>query len=283
MTRTTIQAALIAAAAAVALVAGPATARADLDVGASDALADDDPIVARRPARDVRLRVLSQRATVRTGPSLGYREVYVARRGQTFEVLERARTGYWFLVMLDDGTTGWIPGADVIAVDTPAERGGVLARMGRALRRTLMAPPRVTGASGALSFAAGALDGEGMFVLRPAIILEPHVALEGTLGMSPRAQSDAFLGGVGLTLRLAPDAIVGPLAHVGIGAAHIRPKADNFVDERKTLMTISAGGGFELTFKKQITVRLEARRWMLFDQNQADGGTELSGGLSVFF
>jgi hypothetical protein len=276
-----IRHALFPALLALALTASATGARAELD--ADDVLADDDPIVARRPARDVQLRVLSQRATVRTGPSLGYREVYVARRGQTFEVLERARTGYWFLVQLDDGTTGWIPGPDVIAVDTPASRGGVLVRMGRALRRTLMAPPRVGSATGALSFAAGALDREGMFLLRPAIILEPHVALEGTLGMSPRAQSDAFLGGLGLTLRLAPDAIVGPLAHVGLGAAHIRPKADNFVDERKTLMTISAGGGFELTFKKQITVRLEARRWMLFDQNQADGGTELSGGLSVFF
>lgn len=260
-----------------------------LGIAAPVAAADDDgadaaPVrVDDRAVGEIMLRVLAQRATVRTGPSLSYREVYVAQRGQTFEVLERARTDYWFKVMLDDGTTGWIPGDDVLAVEVPPSRGGLLTRMGRALRRTFMAPPRIAGATAALSFSAGVLDGEGVFVLRPQLLLEDHAALEFAVGLSPRAQSDAFLGGVGLTLRLMPDAILDPFANLGVGAAHIRPKADNFVDEKQTLMTLAAGGGVELTFKKQITVRLDARRWIFFDPNQAEGGTEFSGGLSVFF
>ena len=103
------------AAIALLLVATPAQA--------SD---DDAPRpVADRQLGEIMLRVLSQRATVRTGPSLSYREVYVAQRGQTFEVLERARTAYWFKVMLDDGTTGWIPGDDVLAVEVVASGGGI--------------------------------------------------------------------------------------------------------------------------------------------------------------
>ncbi len=239
--------------------------------------------VADRQLGEIMLRVLSQRATVRTGPSLSYREVYVAQRGQTFEVLERARTDYWFKVMLEDGTTGWIPGDDVLAVEVAPTGGGLLTRIGRALRRTFMAPPRIADAHAALSFSAGMLDGEGVFVLRPQVLLEDHAALEFAIGLSPRAQSDAFLAGVGMTLRLWPDAVIDPFASLGVGAAHIRPKADNFVDEKQTLMTVAAGGGLELTFKKQITVRLDARRWMFFDPNQAEGGTEFSGGLSVFF
>ena len=48
-------------------------------------------------------------------------------------------------------------------------------------------------------------------------------------------------------------------------------------------MALSAGGGLEITFKKQITVRFDYRRWVLFDPDQAEGGHELSGGLAIFF
>ena len=44
-----------------------------------------------------------------------------------------------------------------------------------------------------------------------------------------------------------------------------------------------AGGGIEITFKKQITVRLDARNWTLFDQNKSSNGQEYTGGLAIFF
>ena len=72
-------------------------------------------------------------------------------------------------------------------------------------------------------------------------------------------------------------------ASIGLGAAYIRPKADNFVDKRETLMALGAGGGLEITFKKQITLRIDARNWSLFDENKANNGQEYSGGLAIFF
>ncbi len=249
-----------------------AIALAGVAAGATDAAADSY------------LRVIAQDAPVYTGPGASYRDVYDARRGEVFEVVERATEGYWFRIVLPDGTSGWIYGELVFPFDVvDEERPGVLRRMGRAIRRTLLGPPPAPRADVELSMSAGLLQREGMFLFRPAWLIDSHFALEAFAGLSPRAQKDLFLAGVGSTLRLQPGAAIGPFVNAGVGVAHIRPKADNFIDPEETLMALAVGGGFEITFKKQITVRLDYRRWVLFDPDNADGGHELSGGLAIFF
>lgn len=237
-----------------------------------------------RAAADAYVRVVSQEAPVHSGPGARYRELDVVERGAVFRVLRRAGDGFWFQVELEDGTTGWLLGETVFPFEVVEESSpGVFGRMGRAIRRAVLGPSPVPQADVEISFSAGALDGEGAFLLRPAWIIEDHVALEGFLGLSPRQDEDLFLAGLGWTLRLAPGAAIGPFAHLGVGAAHLRPKADNFTEEPETLLALEAGGGFEITFKKQITVRLDYRRWTIFDPDQASGGQELSGGLAIFF
>jgi Bacterial SH3 domain len=233
---------------------------------------------------DAYLRVIAQKAPVHTGPNATYREIYYAKRGEVFEVLERGTRDYWFRVALDDGTTGWILGDMVYPFEVgDEEEPGVFTRMGRAIRRAILGPSPVPYSSVEVSFSAGVLDKEGLYLVRPAWIIDPYFAIEGFAGISPRGQKDIFLGGVGWTLRMVPGAVIGPYLNAGVGAAHIRPKADNFVDPEETLMALSAGGGFEITFKKQITVRLDARNWTLFNQNKSSNGQELTGGLAIFF
>ena len=183
-----------------------------------------------------------------------------------------------------DAAAGWILG-DVVFPFEVGETGqpGVFTRMGRAIRGALLGPSPAPYADVGLSFSAGILDLEGVFVLRPSWLIDPHWALEGFAGLSPRSEKDIFLGGTAFVLRLAPGAVIGPYATIGLGAAYIRPKADNFVDPEETLMALAAGGGLEITFKKQITLRLDARNWTLFDQNKASNGQEYSGGLAIFF
>ncbi|HEY0190973.1 MAG TPA: SH3 domain-containing protein [Kofleriaceae bacterium] len=230
------------------------------------------------------LRVIAQRAPVHSGPGAAYREIYFAERGQVFQVIERGTRDYWFKVELDDGTSGWILGDLVFPFEVgPDTDAGVFSRMGAAIKDTLLGPSPVVNASAGLSFSAGVLDKEGMYLLRPSWIIDPYWALEGFAGLSPRSDKDVFLGGLGFVLRLVPGAVIGPYAGVSLGAAHIRPKADNFVDPKETLMALSAGGGLEITFKKQITVRLDVRNWSLFNQNHANNGQEYSGGLAIFF
>jgi SH3 domain-containing protein len=230
------------------------------------------------------LRVIAQRAPVHSGPNASYREVYYAERGQVFPVLERGTRDYWFRIELDDGTTGWIVGDMVFPFEVgPPGDEGVFVRMGQAIKGAILGPSPVGYASVGLSFSAGLLDGEGMFLLRPSWLVDPYWAVEGFAGLSPRGDKDIFLGGLGFVLRLVPGAVIGPYASISTGAAHIRPKADNFVDKNETLMALGAGGGFEITFKKQITLRLDVRNWSLFNENHASNGQEYSGGLAIFF
>jgi opacity protein-like surface antigen len=235
-------------------------------------------------AAEAYLRVISQKAPVHSGPSGAYREVFIAERGQVFQVLERGTRDYWFKVELEDGTNGWILGDLVTPFEVgPAGEAGVFTRMGQAIRGAILGPSPVASADVGLSFSAGVLDGEGVYLLRPSWLVDPYWAVEGFAGLSPRSEKDVFLGGLGFVLRLVPGAVIGPYASLGIGAAYIRPKADNFVDKNETLMALGAGGGLEITFKKQITVRLDARNWSLFNQNHANNGQEYSGGLAIFF
>ena len=241
-------------------------------------------LAAGRADADAFVRVLAQKASARSGPSNGYREVAVVTRNQVFPVLERGTRDYWFKIELEDGTSGWILGDQVFPFEVGEEtEPGAFTRMGRAIRRAILGPSPVPYAHVGLSFSAGVFDKEGVFLLRPSWIIDPYVALEAHAGLSPRSDTSAYLGGLSFVLRMAPGAVIGPYATLGLGVAHIVPKADNFVDMEANLMALGAGGGLEITFKKQITVRLDARNWTIFDENVSRNGQEYTGGLAIFF
>jgi opacity protein-like surface antigen len=231
------------------------------------------------------VRVISQKAPVHTGPGHGYRESYVAERGEVFEVEERGTRGFWFRIRLEDGTSGWVLGELVypFEFDETVDKPGFFARTWKSIRRGVLGPPPIVSADVEISFSAGVLDNEGLFLLRPAWVIDPYFAIEAFGGLSPRAEKDIFLGGLGWTLRLIPGAYVGPYLNAGVGAAHSRPKTDNELDVTETVMALAVGGGLEITFKKQITLRLDARNWTLFDPDKAANGQEYSGGLAIFF
>lgn len=233
---------------------------------------------------DAFLRVISHDAPVHTGPGPQYRSIYSAERGDVLEVLKRGNQSYWFQVRLEDGTTGWIFGELVFPFEVVdgVERG-FFTRVGDAIDDALLGPSPVSTADVEISFSAGTLDGEGTFLLRPGWLIDKYFSVEGFLGLSPRQQEDLFLGGLGWTLRLLPGAAIGPYVNAGVGVAHIRPKADNFTQDTETLMALVAGGGFEITFKKQITLRMDFRNWTVFDPDQSSNGQEYTGGLAIFF
>jgi hypothetical protein len=237
-----------------------------------------------RADADAYLRVIGQKASVRSGPGGNYREVFVAERGQVFQVLERGTRAYWFKIELEDGTSGWIVGDMVFPFEVGEEdEPGTFTRMGRAIRAAILGPSPVPFATVGLSFSAGVLQGEGIYLFRPSWLIDQYWAIEGFAGLSPRSDKDIYSGGLSFVLRMAPGAVIGPFFTLGLGAAHITPTATNYVDPRETDMAMIAGGGVEITFKKQITVRIDARNWTIFNQNHANNGQEYSGGLAVFF
>ena len=230
------------------------------------------------------VRVITQRAHVRTGPGADFRSMYVAVRGAVMAVKERGTKGYWFRVELEDGTTGWIFGEQVFPFDVVDEDDpGALARLGRGIRRAILGPTLLPYADVELSFSAGALAGEGIFLFRPAWIVDPYFAVEAFLGESPRKDETVLVAGLGWTLRLIPGAAIGPYLHAGLGGAHFEPKESAPTLQPHSTAALNVGGGFEITLKKRITFRLDFRNWTFFDADEGEHAQEYSGGLAVFF
>src|SRR5438552_140755 len=92
-------------------------------------------------AADAFVRVLVQRANVHTGPGGEFRTMAVAERGQVLSVKERGTKGYWFRVELEDGTTGWIYGEEVVPFEVvDEEEEGFFSRMWGGIRKAIFGP-----------------------------------------------------------------------------------------------------------------------------------------------
>jgi hypothetical protein len=232
---------------------------------------------------DAFVRVLTSSALVRTGPGADFREVHTARRGDVLGVRARGTRGYWLEVELDDGSTGWIFGEQVEPFDVVDDDPSFFTRAWRGFRHALLGPSPVPYADVELAFSAGMLGGDGLFLFRPAWLIDPYFALEGFIGESPGPQAQLLLAGLGWTLRLVPGATVGPYLHASLGIDHEEPKADAFALKAKTRMALNAGGGLEITLQKRITIRGDYRHWLFFDENEAREAEEVTGGLAIFF
>jgi hypothetical protein len=233
-------------------------------------------------AEGVVVRVLSEAAEVRAGPSFTYRIVYVAGRGETFPAIERAPGDYWFRVVLPDGTYGWILGDEVLplAVDPTAPGPPTL---GQRFAEAVFSPPPLLHADVGLTFSAGLLGGEGLVLFRPAWVLAPHLALEGFVGETVGEQADVLYYGLGANLFLWPGSPVTPFFGLAGGGASGRKKADQFTIKTGRYGNAQVGGGLLMAFKKRITLRFDFRSYAIFDPNYTRSLEEYSGGLSVLF
>jgi hypothetical protein len=228
------------------------------------------------------VRVLSESAEVRTGPSFANRSVYVATRGETMEAIDRASVGYWFKVVLPDGTYGWILGDEVLPMTVDPTAPGPPS-LGARFVRAVFSPAPLARADVGLTFSAGLLGGEGMVLFRPAVLLAPHLALEGFVGETVGEQVDVVYYGASANLFLWPVSPVTPFFSMGGGGAFARPKADQPLVPEGQFLTANAGGGLLLAFKKRVTLRFDFRNYAVFDANHTSNLQEYSGGLSVFF
>ncbi len=232
---------------------------------------------------DVYARVLTQTAPVRSGPGESYRQVRTAVRDDVVAVHGRGTRGYWLQVTLDDGTSGWILGEEVAPFDVGDDDPGFFERAWRGFKHAVLGPSTVPTANGEMSFSAGALGGEGLFLIRPAWLIDPYFALEGFIGASPTGDEDLLLVGGGWTLRLIPGAAIDPYIHAGGGIVRRNPKADVYTMPSRTEAAGEVGGGIEIALRIRLTLRIDFRQWIFFDENSAEDAREVTGGLAVFF
>jgi len=234
-------------------------------------------------ADEALVRVMAEQAQVHTGPGFAFRVVYLAARGEVFPVVERATRAHWFRVRLPDGTNGWILGDEVFPLDleeSDAHRGPSLWHR---LSEAMFSPsPLLEGRIG-LSFSAGVIGGDSAFLFRPAYILEPHFTLEGFFGETVGNQVDVIYYGAGPNVFLFPASPVTPFLGAGMGGATSRTKADQFTVPTGTYKVLNVGGGLLVALKQRITLRGDARHYVLFDPNHTQRIQEFSGALTIIF
>ncbi|MES1171679.1 MAG: SH3 domain-containing protein [Bacteroidota bacterium] len=229
------------------------------------------------------VRVIAEQAEVHTGPAFAYRVVYVASRDEVLPVIERATRAHWFRVRLPDGTSGWLLGDQVFPLDLDTTAAHEGPSVWKRIAETLFSPsPLLQGRFG-LSFSAGVVGGDSAFIFRPAVLLEPHVSIEGFLGETVGNELDVVYYGAGPNIFIFPKSPVTPFLAAAGGGAKGRPKADQFAIPKTTYAMVNVGGGLLIALKKRITLRGDLRHYVIFDPNHTQRIQEYTGALSIVF
>lgn len=233
--------------------------------------------VARADDVEVFARVVVDRAEVRAGPGATYRRIYAARRDEVFPVRGRATSGFWFQIELPDGTTGFVRGDVVYNHEIGPEQ-----RSGRFLPE-VFAPPPLLEANGEVALVGGALGGGGLLALRPAWLIDPTFGFELTAAAAVAQGGRLMLATIGPVVNVFPRAPIVPFFTVASGIVASSPNADTFLLDEGSVTAIVAGAGLRIGLRWRLTLRLEARSYVLFETDRYVRQEEFSGGLTVFF
>lgn len=253
----------------------------------SGAAAARKPRDAKEPGArtDVRAqaRVVVERAPVYSGPGFGYRVIATVARDEVVALVERGRRGGWTRVRLESGIVGWILTEHVhVFLYTDDREPSRLRRFGRKLRKTILGPPNLSihRFTGALS--AGALGREGLFLVRPGVLVAPHVGVEAFVGPSSGREASRGIFGLSTQVFVTPHLPATIFVSVGAGAVYTKGKVDT-LEEATWSGLLSPGGGFWIVFKYNIGIRFDVRNHILFRADTARSMQEYSGALAFSF
>jgi hypothetical protein len=231
-------------------------------------------------------RITVDAADLRSGPGVSFRVIYTAHRGETLALDGRPGTGFWLRVILPDGRTAYALGDELqtFAVD-PHEKGAPS-------RPGVLAPPPLAGARGGLAILGGAayipletggMHAYGYIELRPSIVLDRTISIDGFVGDVLTSNGKELLYGASTSVYFAPSWPLCPFLDLGGGGLSIIPNSDSFVLQRADYFVARAGGGLLLAFRTRIMVRLEATNLTIFNAQTYKNAQTFAGGLGVYF
>jgi hypothetical protein len=239
------------------------------------------------PEPEAFARVVVDSAELRTGPSVSYRVLYVAHRGETFALDGRPGGGFWLRVLLPDGRAAYALGDEVQPFAVNPNDEGAPSRPG------FFSPPPLEGARGGLALMGGVLSLPltvgappkyyGYVEARPSLVLHKTVSLEGFVGDGLTSDGTQLLYGGGVAIYLAPEWPVCPFIGLFGGGLSVFPNQDSFVLKREDLYVARAGGGILLALRNRILVRIEATNLSVFSADTYKNAQTYSGGLGVYF
>jgi hypothetical protein len=204
--------------------------------------------------------------------------VYAARRDQVFPLRGRDPRGYWFRIELPDGTQGYIQGEAVYNIEVGEEE----ATGGRFLPE-ILAPPVLPSAHGEVALLGGAMGRGGVVALRPTWLIAPSFGLELTGGAAVAQGGRLLIAMLGPIVNFFPRSPLVPFATVAGGVVASSPTSDTFLLKQGSVSALCGGVGLRVAFRYRLTLRLEARDYVLFDADRYRNQEEYSAGLTVFF
>jgi uncharacterized protein YgiM (DUF1202 family) len=225
---------------------------------------------------DVFARVVVAETELRAGPGISYRVIHRARRGDAFLIETRETAGYWLEVLLPDGRSAFILGDTIEAVAVDQEDANAPSKPG------LFAPPALEDANAGLALMGGVFDADGYTEARPAWVIAPAIAFEPYVGLALQADSRRILYGGAFALNVAPDWAIAPFMVLGMGGMEEIPKEENIREERSWFHA-RVGGGFLVSLRFRLLVRLEFSNFALFAEDRYENVQSYVGGLGSYF
>lgn len=218
---------------------------------------------------------------VRAGPGGSYREMARVGMGQVFEAVDRSPDGAWYRIRLGRGLAGWVLAELVWPFEIVDP--GALSDASSWITRHLLGRSRLDDGRFALSVAGGALQSDGLFLVRVGFQPSRHWLVELSGAQSAGRLGSLLLYQAELLVTLGPWRPIVPFAAVGGGGATALPHREVELFRAGTHPLLSAGGGLLVALPGAITLRIDARQLAVFTPDDTWSMLAVAGGLMLTF
>lgn len=208
-----------------------------------------------------------------TGPGRGYPVFHVVPRDESVDVLKR-RTD-WFRVRTERGVEGWVSHRDMLQT--------VLAD-GSPFTFDLGDRSGFTSHRFEMGVFAGDYGGATLISAYGSFSLNPHLAVELSVGQFLGNASNGVTADLGLTHVFVPEWRLSPFVMLGTGLVDIDPKATLVTPLDRTDQTAYVGGGVRFYLARRFFLRAEYRSHVVFtSRNDNEEIDEWKAGFAFFF
>jgi len=208
-----------------------------------------------------------------TGPGRGYPVFHAVPRAESIDVLFR-RTD-WFKVRTERGVEGWASQADMLktayADGTPfkfdlGDRAGFASHLWE------------------FGVMPGQYGGASLISAYTSVSINPHLAVEGSLGQFLGRYSNGVTGDIGFDHVVWPEARCSPLLLIGLGEVHIEPKATLVQPANRNEPTAYVGVGLRFYLSRRFFLRAQyAAHYIFTTRTSNEEVDEWKLGLAFFF
>lgn len=230
--------------------------------------------------KNVYLRVMSVSVPIRSGPGGSFSEVGRVGFGEVYRAIERSSDGAWYCIQNTRGVLGWVLSELVWPFELMED---VIHDEPSWISKKIIGPAQLADNRFALSVSGGILENSGLLLARIGFQPSRHYLLEINAAQSNGKTANLIICTMELILTLGPWRSLVPFAAVGVGGAMVLPHRQADLFESGTYALATAGVGLMLSLRGDFTIRMDARRVMMFSNDNTWCMLALTIGGMVFF